>query len=478
MATDPTQYAGEGSIYSVTSTLKSSYQYQYSLQAQKDWRSNIVTVGYVGNMGRHIANFGPGNQAVDSTKYNPASNFGVPFSDLSNYTCNNPTENCTVNSPDITAVSTVSLSTFTSNDVSDYNALQASFLRRSTSGLTTSINYTYSHLMNNASLVGEGAGLNPLCTMYGCRVDTGNGGVKVEGQSQYDWGNGDLDLRHRVTGVLTYQMPFAKNSHGILNAVAGGWTANLMGTLQTGMHYTATAQSAGPGGGGGGSLSQGEYVYQNNYSSCNDPWTLNKLQAAAAAQGPNTPVPVNTPWCPTTWTGLAADARPNMICDPNKSNKGGWKRSINEYFNPNCLVLQTLGTYGDERRNQLVAPGMKRADISMIKQFSIAENYKLQLRMEGFNITNTPSYGTPSYSTGCTNFDPSSASTCTNQTLAADLTTSGATTLPVLSNPSSCISQRTSTTASAGPPGSGAVACITTVQGINRQFQFALKLTF
>ncbi len=463
-ATDPTQYASEGNMYSTSNKLKTSYQYQYSLQAQKDWRSNIITVGYVGNLGRHLANFGYGNTAVDSLKYNPANNFGVPFYDLSNYTCASP-GTCTVNSPDITAVSAASLSSFFSNDSSDYNAMQASFLRRSSSGLTTSINYTYAHLMNNEALVGEGAGLNPICWTSGCRVDNGSGSAataKIEDQGQYDWGNGDLDMRHRVSGVLTYQMPFARNSHGILNAVAGGWTANLIGTLQTGMHYTASAMAGPPGGGGGGG--GGPAV---GGTSCYSPYQL-----------ASNPLLQNPSWCPTAWTGINNDARPNMICDPDKSTKGGWHRSINEYFNPNCLVLQQYGTFGSERRGQLVAPGMKRADLSMIKEFNLHENYKLQVRMEGFNITNTPSYGEPSFSTGCSAFDASGANNCTAQTLAADLTAAGTSTLPVLGNPGACITQRTSTTGGGGPPGSGAVACISNIQSINRQFQFALKLTF
>jgi hypothetical protein len=462
-ATDPTQYASEGRLYSVTNTLKSSYMYQYSLQGQKDWRSNIITLGYVGNLGRHLANFGQGNLAMDASKYNPADNFGNPFYDVNQCTdAHGNSTPCNSNYANIANVSTANLNTMTSNDVSDYNALQASFLRRSASGLTTSINYTYAHLLNNGSLINEGAGLNPLCTMYGCHVDTGGGTVKIEGQGQYDWGNGDLDLRHRVAGVLTYQLPFARNSHGILNAVAGGWTANLMGTLQTGMHYTATAQSSGGGGGGGGGAAVAG-------ASCYSAYQLAANPALSATQ---------PSWCPTTWSGISTDVRPNMICDPNKSTRGGWHRSINDYFNTNCFVLQQYQTFGDERRNQLVAPGMRRADLSMIKQFNLHENYKLQLRMEGFNITNTPSYGEPSFTTGCTNFDTSSASTCTAQVLASDLNSAGTSTLPVLSNPTSCVSQRTSTTGASGPPGSGAVACITTIQGINRQFQFALKLTF
>jgi len=58
-------------------------------------------------------------------------------------------------------------------------------------------------------------------------------------------------VRHRISGVLTYQLPFAHNAQGVWGAVAKGWTANMMGAWQTGMPSTANnGLTGGPPGGG------------------------------------------------------------------------------------------------------------------------------------------------------------------------------------------------------------------------------------
>jgi len=178
--------------------------------------------------------------------------------------------------------------------------------------------------------------------------------------------------------------------------------------------------------------------------------------------------------------------RPNLIpgCDVHKTHAGVSK--LDEYFNLDCYTLQQFGTFGNARLGQLAAPGMARADISMIKEFDLHENYKLQLRMEGFNITNHPSLGMPNSNVGCTNYLTDDQQTTLNHTPGASCNAaylynalhtppSGGLTL----NPavSSCQNSRTAA-AQAGPPGGGPIACITSTQGVNRQFQFALKLTF
>ncbi len=497
-ATDPTLYASEGSINSTDPHLKTSYVYQYSLQAQKDWRSNIFTVGYVGNLTRHIANYESGNQAVDSTKYNPASNFGMPFYDLNNYTCvdssgppgsTEPCPNNDPNTPDLYQVSSASLMTFDDHSVAEYNALQATFLRRSSAGLTTSINYTYSHMLSNAYQGGGGGNVD--CTRFGCRVDDGKGtpaaSAPQEGPRQYDWGNGGMDLRHRLSGVLTYQIPLARNSHGILHGVAAGWTGNLMGTWQTGTFFNLGAGLGGPPGGGGntGSAVGG--------TSCLSPYQI----LSGGGSQPS--------WCPTTWSGLSGEERPSVVpgCNPNKG-RAGFQRSTLEWFDPSCFQLQTYGTYGDAHSNQVIGPGMKRADISVNKTFDLHENYKLQLRMEGFNITNTPFYANPNKNISCGNYTTTpngstyawqefetTSNNCSYLDEAAGMTSAGALYISPTTTGASpsdtsngCASTRNFISSVSGGGGGGPgggpsyPGCIQTVQGDNRSFQFALRLTF
>jgi hypothetical protein len=429
LATNTANYAGI-TINSVDTKLKSSYLYQYSLQTQKEWRQNIITVGYVGNLGRHLANYfnpnGPvamdqyllhpdlylaylatGTKATDYAALTPTGGYLHPS--LNQYTYN----------PDgtVSNISTASLYEINSEATSKYNALQATFVRRSTKGLTTSINYTWAHLLNNGYLLNEGAGQNPTCVRAGCPMDTGNGSTRIlEGPKDYDYGNGDLDVRHRISGVLTYTLPFAKNSQGIVGAVAKGWNANMMGVWQTGMPTTTNNSLAGGGGGGGG-----------------------------ASVG---------------WTGVAGDARPNQTCKAKRSHA-----TIYQWYNLDCFELQQPGTYGNERRNQIFGPGMERADISMTKIFDLHESFKLQLRMEGFNITNTPELGQPAVSLGCSNYTSNYTGTC------------GVTNVKAGLKPDQNITYSTS---SGGGPGGGqsSPGTITSTNGNQRQFQFALKLMF
>ena len=110
----------------------------------------------------------------------------------------------------------------------------------------------------------------------------------MAGEGEYQWGNSALDMRHRLTAVVTYQLPFATSTHGIVHGVAAGWTANLMGTLQTRLHYSVqtSGNRGGPGGGGPGGPSSGG-------TTC------------APIDDPN--YAHNPSWCPTSWSGFSSD---------------------------------------------------------------------------------------------------------------------------------------------------------------------------
>jgi hypothetical protein len=49
-------------------------------------------------------------------------------------------------------------------------------------------------------------------------------------------------------------------------------------------------------------------------------------------------------------------------------------------------------------------PGIKNADMSLLKNFNFTESKRLQLRLEVFNVTNTPTFGTPNATFGASNF--------------------------------------------------------------------------
>jgi hypothetical protein len=70
-------------------------------------------------------------------------------------------------------------------------------------------------------------------------------------------------------------------------------------------------------------------------------------------------------------------------------------RSPNQWFNPNAFVLPAAGTYGNVGRGVIAGPGLADLDLSLFKNFTIAERFKVQFRSEFFNALNHANFGTP-----------------------------------------------------------------------------------
>ena len=105
------------------------------------------------------------------------------------------------------------------------------------------------------------------------------------------------------------ELPFARNAHGILHGVAGGWTGNLLGSWQSGQHYTVSPTGVGGGGGGGGT---------GYGASCYTPsQVLGSYNSTTQTFGLTQPG-----WCSVNWSGIYTDVRPNVVpgCDPTKNN--------------------------------------------------------------------------------------------------------------------------------------------------------------
>jgi Carboxypeptidase regulatory-like domain/TonB dependent receptor-like, beta-barrel len=65
------------------------------------------------------------------------------------------------------------------------------------------------------------------------------------------------------------------------------------------------------------------------------------------------------------------------------------------YYDPTAFAPVTTARFGTTGRNFLRGPGYVNLDLSLFRSFSIAERYKLELRAEAFNFTNTPHFINP-----------------------------------------------------------------------------------
>ncbi|MBL8139905.1 MAG: hypothetical protein JNM38_02250, partial [Acidobacteria bacterium] len=137
----------------------------------------------------------------------------------------------------------------------------------------------------------------------------------------------------------------AKNATGVLGAIAKGWQLNLVGVIQSGIPFTITNATA-----------------RSN-------------------------------------TG-AAD-RPNETCDGTLS---GDDRTRARWFDTSCYVAQATNTYGSVAANSLRGPGLMSWDFSIFKNFEPKPGYRLQARIEMFNVLNRANYANPASALGAANF--------------------------------------------------------------------------
>ncbi len=159
---------------------------------------------------------------------------------------------------------------------------------------------------------------------------------------QYDYGNDTIDVRQRFSINFTYNLPFGENATGAKGLLIKGWSSDFIDYWQTGLPFTVG----------------------NSF-----------LNPHGVAQ-------INLP--------LVGTDRPDMVGAANIANP-----SISHWFNYNAFTPQAAGTPGDERSNQLYGPHQRRADFSLVKDFSLRERESLQFRAECYNVSNTSNFSLP-----------------------------------------------------------------------------------
>jgi hypothetical protein len=268
-------------------------------------QANVVSAGYVGVFGRKML------RAVNLDQPDPPG-------------AGNPTPSY-VYAKTLPNVS--SITHMYNGSMSAYNALQLVFNRRITSGFSVNANYTWAHGMDDTS-----ADYNA---------------VVLADKRWINYGNSDVDIRHRIAVTATYEIPSPKHAKAIESVLLGGWQANSLVYWQTGM-----------------------------------PFTVNSHATAA-----NGLAYINLPGITVDWPDVAKGA---VLSKP----------GLNQWFNLSAFSPQVQGTVSDERANQFYGPHDRRSDLSLFKNFMLNERFKLQFRAECFNLSNTPNFDQPNDSIG------------------------------------------------------------------------------
>jgi hypothetical protein len=207
--------APAGSNFTVAAATQLGYRYtlayMFNLMLEKEFGSNVLSVGYVGepvrNLGRTVPNvdtnlppLGPGGCGVKTPIAFPSP--------------------CQPFYSQVPFVNTVQL--LETNGVANYNALQVQFQRRYRAGLTFAANYTFSSSLSDVG------GPGGACT--GCGQVWNNFGR--------DYGPSDFMVKHRFTISANYALPFGKALRGWAARAIQGWQLNGIYAFATGQPFT------------------------------------------------------------------------------------------------------------------------------------------------------------------------------------------------------------------------------------------------
>jgi hypothetical protein len=182
-----------------------------------------------------------------------------------------------------------------------------------------------------------------------------SGGVQIPWDWEADRAVSSQDMTHHFVGSAVYALPFgAGKTYGthwnrVTNAVLGGWSIGPIFTIDSGLPVNLTVN------GNPSNTGQGLVVGNND--------------------------------------------RPDVV--------GNWHLSdptVQEWFNTAAFAPNPKYTFGNAGRNILRAPGLINLDLAASKMFHLTERFSAQLRLESFNVTNTPALGAPNAVVGSPQF--------------------------------------------------------------------------
>ena len=212
-----------------------------------------------------------------------------------------------------------------SEGVSSYNALEVDVNHRISHGLQIRGVYTFSKALD------DGDNMNTSIATNSPAFASNPLDPKAA-----DYGRASFDVRHSSVINATYDLPFGRRTSSgenpWWNTVIGNWQISGIETLLSGLPFTP----------------------QLGYNPANDGDSRNPI-------------------------------RPSL--NPSFSGQlilGG----TGQYFNPNAFIAPLAGTYGNAPRNFMVGPGLAETDLSLAKKFPFSERLNLQFRAECFNIFN------------------------------------------------------------------------------------------
>jgi hypothetical protein len=355
-----------GDIFSVDRNIKTPYIENYNLNIQQQIANKVVLqVGYVGSQGHrlfHFVDLNQPNQATitsTDTAFAQVNNFS--FTDSNNVLHTGPcvTAGVPTGGPGCIPSGNSASRVFANNPYgafyinhmqtnarSNYNSLQTSLRINGWHGISSVVNYVWSHSLDTAS---DGFEFIP------------NGAMPNDStRPNLEYGNSNFDIRNRFTWVFAYELP---HMSGGWERLKNGWGINSAVTLQNGQPFQLNYNFEDDFSGSGEFYDRPDVVGPIHYNSSNPFQYLNLTSFAV----------------PCTLTQIA------LTPDPLGTGPTGTAQD--------CVP----GTrhFGNHGRTSLRGPSFKQWDLAIYKNTLITERLSVQLRAEFFNVLNHPNFSNP-----------------------------------------------------------------------------------
>ena len=162
----------------------------------------------------------------------------------------------------------------------------------------------------------------------------------------------DFDRKHNFEAGFTAELPFGSghlflHNSGVASAIAGGWKINGVISKFTGLPFTPIASAT-------------------SLNAAFNTQVANQIKSNVA-----------------TLNGIGKFAT---------------------YFDTSAFAPVTTAAFGNTSRNSLRGPGHTDLDLGISRTFPLTERAHLELRGEGFNVTNTPYFATPGNNVSSSSF--------------------------------------------------------------------------
>jgi hypothetical protein len=241
---------------------------------------------------------------------------------------------------------------FTTADDPRINAVRPYYGWNYINALETAFDSNYHSLQVSVRKNFRGAGMFNVAYTWSKNL-TDNGSDRSNApQNSYNWHEGEYgpyggDRQQVLTVNYVYTIPMFQHSRGVVRQALKGW--EVSGILQT---YTGT------------------------------PSTVTTSSVDPAGQG---------------FLGSSSSGpRPDMICDPRKSQPGQYAGSAQSsaqglmWFNTACFAPVPQGAVrpGNAGRGVIRLPGFFNLDAFLYKTFDVTEKFKTQFRFETYNTLN------------------------------------------------------------------------------------------